>query len=176
MSSPSESDQGSNWAELAPNLREQEEAITAVARQVRILFAAGKDTSEVCAWLQEIGLTNEQAKAFLSAHAEAERSTSHGESAVTSGPWDFGGVFAPRDDPLQKRRERRERQQKSRRLEAEPDPTLDLGSASYAEVLARESRHGERGARLFTLLAVAAVSVPILAIIVYVVLSGLGLL
>ena len=177
MSSPSESDESPNWAELAPNLREQEGAAAAVARQVRIMLAAGKNMMEICTWLQQIGLSIGEAEAFLAALAEAEQKAAQGELVVTSGPWDFGGVFAPRDNPLEKRRERKTRKEKSRRLEeAETNPALDFGGASYAQVLAGESQRGEGGARLFTLIAVAAVSLPIVGIIVYLVLSALGLL
>jgi hypothetical protein len=177
MSSPSQADEGPNWAELAPNLREQEDAVAAVAQQVRILFAAGKDASQVCNWLQQIGFSNEEAEAFLAALTKADRQSPPIEMTITSGPWDFGGVFAPRENPLEKRRERKTRQEKSKRLEqAEPNPALDLGGESYAQVVAREAHRKEGGARLFTWIAIAVVSLPILAILVFVVLAAFGVL
>ncbi len=176
MSSPSDIDESPNWAELAPNLREQQSAVVAVARQVRIMFAAGKTVPEVCVWLQEVGLSNQEAEAFLAALTEAEQKAAPGGSTVTSGPWDFGGVLAPRADSFDKRRERKARQAKSRLLaNAEPDPALNFGGGSYAKVVGKEAHRRERGTRLFTWITVAAVTFPILVIIAMVVLGALGI-
>jgi hypothetical protein len=175
MSSPSESDEVPNWAELAPNLREQEEAATAVARQVRIMFAAGKSLPDVRGWLQQIGLSAADADAFLAALDAAEQEASRGKLDLTSGPYDFGGVYAPREDPLEKRRERKAHREKSKRLaQTEPDPAFDLGGDSYARVLAREAQRPEARARLKRFLVIVSALAAIVAIFIVILILFAG--
>jgi hypothetical protein len=138
MSSPDESD-GPEWAELEPNLREREETAAGLARQVRIQFAAGKSTGEVSDWLQQNGMSADQAKAFLAALADAERQANAGKLEIKSGPWDFGGVFAPRESSLAKRSERKAQREKSRKVAvSEPDPAFDLGGDCYTQAQVRD--------------------------------------
>jgi hypothetical protein len=173
--SSSESDESPNWAELAPKLREQEQVIADLARQVRIMFAAGKNSSEVATWLQQVGLSAAEAQTLMTAVQQAAQQAARGELTVRSGPWDFRGVFAQRENPLAERRERKERREKSRHLaEWGPDPTFDLGGASYAQVVGGEAHRSQRGERLFTSLAMAAVFLPMLVIVVVTVLAALG--
>jgi hypothetical protein len=167
MSSPSESDEAPNWAELAPNLREQEHAAEAVARQVRIMFAAGKGVPEVSDWLRRIGLSAAEADAFLAALAEAEQQAARGKLVIRSGPYDFGGVFAPREDPAEKRRERKAHREKSKRLaQTEPDPAFDLGGDSYARVLAREAQRPESRDRLKRFLVILSALAAVLGVVI----------
>ena len=57
---------------LLGDLREREGAAAAVARQVRIMFAAGKDAPEVCSSLQQIELSIDEAEAVLAARGETD--------------------------------------------------------------------------------------------------------
>ncbi len=132
------------------------------------MFASGTGVAEVSIWFQQIGLPAGEAEAFLAAILEAERQASRGEPVVTSGPWDFGGVFALRDNPLEKRRERKARREKSRRLaETEPDTTFDLGGDSYARTLRGEAHRSGPGARLrWVVLILGFLAVILVALVI----------
>jgi hypothetical protein len=157
-------DGGSNWAQLAPNLREEETLLADLARQVRILLASGKERPEILDWLQIEGLSAEEAQFLLEDCEQAPTLEVH---------WEYEGVlplYLP-DDFLAKRKERqKKRQEKSQRLaESEPDPAFDTTGTSYGQVLVREFQRN-RGRTLFcTLLAFAAVFGSILFIAVAIV-------
>src|ERR1700687_5205733 len=74
MTSPAEPDEGPNWAELEPNPLDQDQ----IGRQVRIMFAAGKDVAEVSRWLRQNGFSAVDAEAYLTAWLEATRQGSRG--------------------------------------------------------------------------------------------------
>jgi hypothetical protein len=131
------------------------------------MFAAGKSVPEVSDWLRRIGLSAADADAFLRALAEAEQEASRGKLVVTSGPYDFGGVFAPREDPLEKKRERKAHREKSKRLaETEPDPAFDLGGDSYARVLAREAQRPEARDRFKRFMVIICALAAVLAAVI----------
>jgi hypothetical protein len=174
MSLPSESNETPNWAELAPNIREHEEAAAVLARQVRIMLAAGKDASAVAAWLQQVGFSAVEAEDFLAALLEAERQASRGELVVSSGPWDFGGVFASRDNPTDQRRARKARREKSMKLAAtEPDPAFDFGGASHAQVLARVAQRPGPGIQFgWVVLVMGVVAAVVVTVVIALIAIG----
>lgn len=74
MSSPPKSDHDFNWGEVAPDGIEPTQK-DHLARQVRIMRAAGKGMREISSWLQQNGLSPEQTEgivAELSASGQAD--------------------------------------------------------------------------------------------------------
>lgn len=68
-SSPRESNEGPNWAELDPDLRQRED----LALKARIKMAGGKSISQIQSWLEQSGLSPTDAEAILSELTQAER-------------------------------------------------------------------------------------------------------
>src|SRR5262245_39703389 len=108
MSHPTEPDDF-NWAELAPNQREREEAGEELARHVRAMFIARKSTAEVMKWLVEIGLSPGEVEAFLAAYHRAESSV-RWPNVVFSVPTlvDVSHALEAPEPAYDKRRERQE--------------------------------------------------------------------